>query len=519
MNKKNIDRLFQEKFKDFDVVPDDAVWDRIHDELHSKKKKRRVIPIWWKLGGVAAGLILALTVGISFFNSDENQTPKIVNTDKKGDQNTIEDKEQNKRLEFENSNKEGVANQDRSSGSNNSEIDLTTTNKESHAKKLQRDVISDKSRNDVVANRSKTNLPSNTKNSSSDLVKPNLHNQINNKSSSVVKNNNIKEELNSDLKSKTNSEIDKIIKGSTQKNSTAISKNVSSTKDDVAAKINKDIPVKEAITIPDPSKNEKSIEAVIADLNALKNDEEVAEKLNRWSVAPNVAPVYFSSFGQGSTIHSQFNQNTKSGNFTMSYGINGGYAINNKLKVRAGVKRVDLSYATEDVLVFTGEGAQARGAASGEVSNLNLKNANQALTIISTETLNRFTAPSIVNARFEGALSQNLSFIEVPLELEYKLLDKKFGINVIGGFSTFFLNDNEILADIDGNETSIGEANNINSTSYSANFGIGLNYGISKNMNFNLEPTFKYQINTFNNTSGNFQPFFIGVYTGLNFKF
>ena len=55
--------------------------------------------------------------------------------------------------------------------------------------------------------------------------------------------------------------------------------------------------------------------------------------------------------------------------------------------------------------------------------------------------------------------------------------------------------------------------------SYSANFGIGVNYSISKQLRFNLEPTFKYQINTFNDTSGNFQPFFIGVYTGLSFKF
>jgi len=45
---KNIDRLFQERFKDFDVSPDPAVWNKIHSELHNNKKKRRVIPIWWR---------------------------------------------------------------------------------------------------------------------------------------------------------------------------------------------------------------------------------------------------------------------------------------------------------------------------------------------------------------------------------------------------------------------------------------------------------------------------------------
>ena len=56
--KKNIDRLFQEKFKDFEVAPNDAVWNRISESLPNKKKKRRVIPIWWQVGGVAAACLL-----------------------------------------------------------------------------------------------------------------------------------------------------------------------------------------------------------------------------------------------------------------------------------------------------------------------------------------------------------------------------------------------------------------------------------------------------------------------------
>ena len=39
-DKKNIDRLFQEKFKDFEMAPDDAVWNRISESLPKKKKKR-----------------------------------------------------------------------------------------------------------------------------------------------------------------------------------------------------------------------------------------------------------------------------------------------------------------------------------------------------------------------------------------------------------------------------------------------------------------------------------------------
>ena len=45
-DKKNIDRLFQERFKDFEAVPDEQIWSNILDALHEKKRKK-VIPLWW----------------------------------------------------------------------------------------------------------------------------------------------------------------------------------------------------------------------------------------------------------------------------------------------------------------------------------------------------------------------------------------------------------------------------------------------------------------------------------------
>jgi hypothetical protein len=93
------------------------------------------------------------------------------------------------------------------------------------------------------------------------------------------------------------------------------------------------------------------------------------------------------------------------------------------------------------------------------------------------------------------------------------------GFSFVGGFSTFLLSDNEVSYELRGDNTILGEANNINDVSYSANFGFGLDYNFSKNISFNVDPMFKYQISTFNNTSGSFRPYFIGVYSGLNIKF
>lgn len=56
MEDKNIDRLFQEGLKDLEVTPNDSVWNGIESKL-KKKKKNRLLPIWWFSGGVAAILV------------------------------------------------------------------------------------------------------------------------------------------------------------------------------------------------------------------------------------------------------------------------------------------------------------------------------------------------------------------------------------------------------------------------------------------------------------------------------
>ena len=125
----------------------------------------------------------------------------------------------------------------------------------------------------------------------------------------------------------------------------------------------------------------------------------------------------------------------------------------------------------------------------------------------------------LFNNLINSSIDQKLGFVEIPLELKYNISSKKLNINLIGGFSTLILSDNEVYVVDNGNSILLGEATNINNTSFSANFGLGFDFKMSDNISLNLEPVFKYQLNTFNNTSGNFKPYFLGVYSGLSFKF
>ena len=46
-----------------------------------------------------------------------------------------------------------------------------------------------------------------------------------------------------------------------------------------------------------------------------------------------------------------------------------------------------------------------------------------------------------------------------------------------------------------------------------------LNYSVFKNFSARIEPTFKYQINTFSSDSGSFKPYLFGIYSGISYKF
>ena len=118
-----------------------------------------------------------------------------------------------------------------------------------------------------------------------------------------------------------------------------------------------------------------------------------------------------------------------------------------------------------------------------------------------------------------GNLNQKTQYIEVPVEMSYAILNKKIGVAIRGGMSTLFLTENEVsIKGTDGN-MQIGKASNLNDVHFSSNVGLGLSYNFMKNFQLNVEPTLKYQINTFNKNSEDFTPYIIGVNTGISYKF
>jgi long-subunit fatty acid transport protein len=194
-----------------------------------------------------------------------------------------------------------------------------------------------------------------------------------------------------------------------------------------------------------------------------------------------------------------------------SYGLGVNYALNKKLKIRTGVSLVNLDYDTNGILYYQ------NSSINGKLTNVTTNVPGSLLMIESLSNVTPFFGRPIQKS--EGILNQKLGYIEMPLEISYKVLDKKFGIDFIGGMSTMVLNRNEIYLQSSEFNLKIGEANNLNNVHFSGNLGVGFKYGFMKNFEARIEPVFKYQINTFNNDAGNFKPYMFGVYSGINFSF
>ncbi|MEO0572030.1 MAG: hypothetical protein AAF039_10030 [Bacteroidota bacterium] len=492
MEKNNLDNLFKEKFKDFSETPGERVWENIEASLN-KRKKKGIVPIWWQLGGAAAALALLFYL-INPFSTNENTVDsKVVDTEQNAPSNTKKDSNDNhvdsKILEESQNNQvAGTSPSEstqRSNGDAKSGLEVTESQVSGvHTSKQNKVVHQD------------------------DGLAANANNQKKGQRTQTLITETIKTDgipINGESGIAENNERQK---DKTEKGASLSTEGISEAKNEVAITENED---KEDDTI-----------SIFDVIEGIKDQEEKATANTsgkRWSMGPSVAPVFFGSVGEGSPIHSNFASNSKSGNLNLSYGLTVTYNVSEKLSVRSGIHRVDYGYDTNDV-VFT---SSLTTSTNQLIDNINYAQTSRNLVVESksneVQAFSNNASISGTTQPFEGRMVQQLGYIEVPMELNYALLDKKFGINIIGGVSSLFLVDNAVSLESEQLITEMGEANNANDINFSTNFGVGFNYEISQKLQLNVEPIFKYQLNTFSETAGNFRPYSVGVYSGLSFRF
>jgi hypothetical protein len=493
---KDLDKLFQEKFKDFEKQPNPDIWDAIEAKLDKKKKKRPLI--WWRFAGVAAILLLFISLGMKFFNNSNTITPNntkdIVDVEKKEstkEKEKTETKKQiiilkdDKLISIINSRKENNSKINRIKNSNKNNTVNTNQNQLTENKKS---INSTKNKDSYALN----NTPNVVKNSNNSVSNGDESNKI--------------ESNNSDNNLIQKTEKDNSNKIKNKKTNSITSNNISNNK------------------LDEDAKKEDLLEAIKEQESIAKDDDEPKDT-KKFSIGSSFEPIYYASTTSNSSpLDSNIASNSKSSALSYSYGVKVNYKINDKWSLQSGIHNVDLAYVTDDVNVSTVPTQRNLfNLAIGVSPEYNVGHSNLNSKIINMSPMNQDIKPVPFFQRSafskNGNIKQNIGYIEIPVEIKYNIIHKKIDVKLMGGFSSLFLNKNEVFFKTDSENYTLGKASNINKVNFSANFGIDLNYNVSKKWFINVSPTFKYQLSTFSENDGNFKPYLIGINTGINFKF
>lgn len=548
MNKKEkLERVFQEKLKDLEVDPPLDSWDFIKDHLE-KEDKKRILPIfWWKTAAMISGVAAILIIGIFMFQ-DKNDTnfsqeKTILDNIQKEKNNSIlpsssnsERNPDNQSSQSQNINSE--TSKKRNSAANENLADNDTTS-EKHQNQKNKNIYKTNRKSDISyteVDSGENNIDNNSNQTKNTVNKKITSNKSKNRRNSIAKSHSNLLHAGNDSKIRdskdSSNKIDKKNKADknlsinrfNQKN-----KNPSNINDDseiLLADKNIDVSTNQIIPESDTKNNLKDeilnndsvlLAENILEQKLLKKQDSLNKKTTRSgkiSFSGVVAPI-FASATQGSAIDPAFDNNNKNFSNNTSYGIKVAYNLSERVKINTGIQYLDLQYNTEDIFFY-----KQNSMASSPVKKIQTINYSSNSNIYSIE--NNYT-PSTTSTSGEkvssGNMLQKVSYYEIPLEINYYFLNTKLKISSIIGISGYFLNKNKIFLVSENESIEIGKYNNFNNFHYSGNIGLGFEYPVVKKINLRLEPIFKYNFNAFKNKNNSFDPYFLGIYTGLNYSF
>jgi len=257
------------------------------------------------------------------------------------------------------------------------------------------------------------------------------------------------------------------------------------------------------------------------------------DKKERWSIAALVSPTYLSNFQTGNNEAVRQLGTIEQPVVSYAGGLALSYKVNRRFSVQSGLYYSSYGNELTGITSFGGfqNYDQAKGNRNFEVQTTNgtVYTDNSDVYLVDAASDTRMSA-YIDNSKFDptkasleylnSSLMQNLSYLELPVILRYKLVDRAIDFNLIGGVSSNLLVNNSVYTSLDGTKYEVGRTAGLNSVTFSSSLGMGMEYSFSKNLSLNFEPTFRYFLNPFSNTEGiGVHPYSFGIFSGISYKF
>lgn len=551
--KKDIGKAIREKLDSLDRQPNDAMWGAISADLDKQqKKKRKFFPFFWLY--IISCTVAGITVAAYVLSNPEN-TNKKDNPQHKETINTSVTSEDSKNAEsntISTSTPSGNNTNENIVATENNEISISTTKTEGNTtmpSKNVKDTVSDSKASQKNSGAKATIQSSSVK---IKQKQAGTDNNINNKHSQhrtayTEKDKPVKAKKTSKTNAAATNRIaalgneskkvnhpGALNENSTAKNNRRTEKTDTINDTSLAATTNNDNAItdnnKVSSVIETKNIGSVNIETindttkVVAD--SLKvtvaAEEDKKEDKNKKDSIPPVPYKKFSVYAYGGPSYFSFANrtvvtdsttsdiNTKS---TTRFGVLFGYHFNHKLSIRAGVSVYKLKQSANGIkLNYTME---STGTEIGIMPPDNFTWIDYTGGVTNGSVIDKLATISVNNYAAIINIDRELSYVEIPFEVNYNLFDRRFGINVFGGGSMLLLSKNEVFAYNENGRVFLGEWNAAKKTRLTGALGLGLYYKINPSFQVNAEPVFNYYFNSYSDS----KPYSFTFRIGLQYNF
>ncbi|MHC1733317.1 MAG: outer membrane beta-barrel protein [Bacteroidales bacterium] len=214
-----------------------------------------------------------------------------------------------------------------------------------------------------------------------------------------------------------------------------------------------------------------------------------------------------------------------------STGVTVGYKISDRLTIQSGIGMASIGQTISDVNVYAGlsdfYAVKSSYLYSVETASGTILAGNTDLYItdskdrVGTLVQGNLADPSKYKLTQVGSdIQQVFRYLEMPVVLRYKVIDRKLGLNLSGGVAYGLLVDNAAYTGEGSDLIRVGHTEGINLHNISSQLGLGMEYSLSRKITFNLEPVFRYYMTPISDISGSlYKPYSLGFWSGFSFKF
>jgi hypothetical protein len=275
------------------------------------------------------------------------------------------------------------------------------------------------------------------------------------------------------------------------------------------------------------------------------NEEQNVDAQSRWMLGSEVAPLY-----SYRTIASDYlNDNSmktmnqsEEGLLAYAGGIRVAYAAGKRFSVQSGLYYSRYGQEKNNVEAYTSKLSEY----SDEMADISYLSINNSTGTIHSEKTQQTGYDRVFsnttgtpadfeyNSGFPGINASNIlptdvgdisvtqffDYLELPVTVKYKIIDRRMDFSVMGGMVTNFLVNDGVILNQNGDSQMFGTTRDINKVNYLGSVGLGLEYPIVRNVAFSLEPRFRYYLNPIDESSQiNVHPYSFGVFAGISYSF